>query len=141
MPYHSNGMFLIKQRATNSQAAGKSAELAVHSAPRRMSSALLFRIMPVAFAGLCLFAVHARARPQLQDNEDHKLPNGKSQKDAIAKANHNQAVKEAKDLLALAQQLKDELENSGDHVLPASSVKKTEEIEKIARRIRSHLTE
>lgn len=121
MPYHSNGM-------------------------------RLFRSIPAAFAALCLLVLHTGASPQntqlpnpqlpgLHDDEDHKLPNGKSQKDAMAKSEHDKALKEANDLLALAQQLKDEIQKAGDHVVPMSSVKKTEEIEKMARRIRSRLTE
>jgi hypothetical protein len=112
----------------------------------------LFRSMPAVAAALCLLALHAEAWPQvpkdptlelpdLHDNDDHKLPNGKSLKDAMAKSEHDKAIKEANDLLVLAQQLKDELQKAGDHVVPLSSVKKTEEIEKIAKRIRGRLTE
>jgi hypothetical protein len=72
-------------------------------------------------------------------NEDRKLPNGKSQKDAIAKQSHEQALKDAEDLVTVAQELKDELKKAGDFVVPVASVKKTEEIEKLARRIRGHL--
>ena len=72
-------------------------------------------------------------------DEDTKLPNGKSQKNAIAKENHEQALRDANDLIAVAQQLKDELQKAGDYVVPISSVKKTEEIERLARRIRGRL--
>lgn len=72
-------------------------------------------------------------------NEDAKLPNGKSQKDAIAKQEHEQTLKDADDLIAVAQQLKEELQKAGDYVVPVSSVKKTEEIERLARRIRGRL--
>jgi hypothetical protein len=72
-------------------------------------------------------------------NEDTRLPNGKSQKDAIAKQEHEQMLKDANDLIAVAQQLKDELEKAGEYVVPAASVKKTEEIERLARRIRGRL--
>ncbi len=122
MPYHSNGM--------------------------RLS-----RSITAAFAAVCLavFASGAWSR-EMQDpfpplpsihnpDEDRKLPNGKSQKDTMAKFNHEKALKDAEDLLALAQQLKDELQKAGDHVVPLSSVKKTEEIEKTAKRIRSRLTQ
>ena len=71
--------------------------------------------------------------------EDKKLPNGKSQKNAIAKEDHEQALKDANNLIAVAQQLRDELQKAGDFVVPLSSVKKTEEIEKLARRIRGRL--
>jgi len=71
--------------------------------------------------------------------EDTKLPNGKSQKDMIAKQEHERALKDANDLLTVAQQLKDELQKAGEYVVPVSSVKKTEEIERLARRIRGRL--
>lgn len=72
-------------------------------------------------------------------DEDTRLPNGKSQKDAIAKHEHEEALKDANDLLNAAEQLKAELEKAGDYVVPVSSVKKTEEIERLARKIRGHL--
>jgi hypothetical protein len=82
-------------------------------------------------------------RPQLppvpNPNEDQKLPNGKSQKDEIAKQNHEQSMKDAETLLSTAQELRDELRKAGNYVVPLESVKKTEEIEKLARRIRGRL--
>jgi hypothetical protein len=80
-----------------------------------------------------------RLPPLPNPNEEPKLPNGKSQKDAIAKQQHEEAIKEANNLIALAKELKDELEKAGNYVVPVSSVKKTEQIEKLARRIRSRL--
>lgn len=74
-----------------------------------------------------------------EGDEDPKLPNGKSQKDAIARELHEQALKDTDDLISLAQQLKDELQKSGDYIMPVSSVKKTEEIEKLAKKIRWRL--
>lgn len=78
------------------------------------------------------------ANPEKRDN-DRKLPNGKSQNNAIAKQNHEQALRDADDLIAVAGQLRDELQKAGNYVVPVSSVKKTEEIEKLARRIRGRL--
>ena len=72
-------------------------------------------------------------------NEDTKLPNGKSQKDAIAKQDHEQAMKDVNDLITVAQQLRDELQKSGEHVVSVSSLKKTDEIERLARKIRGRL--
>lgn len=71
--------------------------------------------------------------------EDTRLPNGKSQKDAIAKQNHEEALKDAGDLVSAAQELQTELKKAGSYVIPVESVKKTEEIEKLARRIRGRL--
>jgi hypothetical protein len=72
-------------------------------------------------------------------DEDTRLPDGKSQKNAIAKQQHEEALKDVNDLLAVAQELKDELQKAGNYVVPVSSVKKTEEIEKLARKIRGRL--
>ncbi|HSU60242.1 MAG TPA: hypothetical protein VLI55_13085 [Bryobacteraceae bacterium] len=72
-------------------------------------------------------------------DEDKKLPNGKSQKNAMAKEQHEQALKDANELISIAQQLRDELQKAGDYVVPFSSVKKTEQIEKLAKRIRGRL--
>ena len=77
--------------------------------------------------------------PNPGNPEDRKLPNGKSQNDAIAKQNHEQALKDTNDLIAVAEHLRDELQKAGNYVVPVSSVKKTEEIEKLARRIRGRL--
>jgi hypothetical protein len=79
---------------------------------------------------------HIRHDP---DSEDVKLPNGKSQKDAISKKEHEDAVKDAESLIHLAEELRDDLKHSGEYVVALSSVRKTEEIEKLARRIRSKL--
>lgn len=74
-------------------------------------------------------------------DEDRKLPNGKSQNDAIAKQAHEEALKDTKELIDVAEQLRDELQRAGSYVVPVSSLKKTEEIEKLARRIRGRLKE
>ncbi len=76
--------------------------------------------------------------PELGE-EDKKLPNGKSQKNAMAKEQHEQALKDANELVTAAQQLRDELQKAGDYVVPVSSLKKTEQIEKLAKRIRGRL--
>lgn len=72
-------------------------------------------------------------------NEDKRLPDGRSQKLLIAKEEHEQALKEAQNLVLLAEQLRDEIEHAGNYVVPVSSVKKTEDIEHLARKIRGRL--
>ncbi len=79
-------------------------------------------------------------RPKLPElDDDPRLPDGKSQKNAIAKEQHEQALKDAEQLVVAAQDLRDELKQAGRFVVPLSSVKKTEEIEKLAKRIRGRL--
>lgn len=79
-------------------------------------------------------------RPKLPElDDDPRLPDGKSQKNAIAREQHEQALKDADQLVATAQDLRDEIKQAGTFVVPLSSVKKTEEIEKLAKRIRGRL--
>ncbi len=79
------------------------------------------------------------SEPGTEPRDEERMPNGKSRKIALAKEQHEAALKDVNDLIADAQQLKQELQKAGDYVVPFSSVKRTEEIEKLARRIRGRL--
>jgi hypothetical protein len=70
---------------------------------------------------------------------DMRLPNGKSQQEEILKADHEKDLQDARQLVDLAEQLKVELEKNDRHVLSVSSIRKTEEIEKLVRKIRGRL--
>jgi hypothetical protein len=74
-----------------------------------------------------------------KDEPDHKLPNGKSQNEAILKADYEKSLKDAAELVSLSQALQKELQNNDSHVLSVESLKKAEEIEKIAKRVRGRL--
>jgi hypothetical protein len=71
--------------------------------------------------------------------DDVILPNGKSQKDEILKAEHQQNLKDASELMDLAQQLKLDLEKNDRYVVSMVTIKKTDDIEKLAKRIRGRL--
>jgi len=80
------------------------------------------------------------APPPVPNNEsDTRLPNGKSQKDAIAKADYEDSLKDARELVKLSQSLQAELEKSDAQVISVSEIRKTEDIEKLAKRIRGRL--
>ncbi len=68
-----------------------------------------------------------------------RLPSGKLQSEEILKAEHEKTLRDAAELVELSQALRDELEKNGRHVLSIGSIKKTEEIEKLAKRIRGRL--
>jgi hypothetical protein len=87
---------------------------------------------------LCAFQ-RPRTAPQGPGEDDVQLPNGKSQQQEILKADHQKDLKDAAQLVDLAEQLKAELEKNDQNVLSISSIKKTEEIEKIAKRIRARI--
>ena len=59
-------------------------------------------------------------------------------KDEIAQENREEALKDADALVRISQELRDELRKASSYVVPVS-VKRTKEIEKLARRIRGRL--
>ena len=85
------------------------------------------------------FPENQQQRPQRPEPEDIKLPNGKNQKDEILKADHRKNVSDADRLIELSQQLKEALEKNTEHVLALDDLKRLDEIEKLAKRIRSRI--
>jgi hypothetical protein len=55
------------------------------------------------------------------------------------KAEYEKALKDSAQLVELSQSLQKELQSNDSHVLSLSSLKKAEEIEKIAKRIHGRL--
>lgn len=74
-----------------------------------------------------------------QREEPARLPDGRLQSEAILQADHEKNLEDAAQLVRLSEELKVELEKNDRHVLSVAALKKTEEIEKIAKRIRSRL--
>jgi hypothetical protein len=95
-------------------------------------------ILLILAFGLTLSAP-AQVIPPQREQEDVKLPSGKSQRDAILKVDHEKSLQDAGELVKLTEELKIELEKNDRHVLSVSSLKKLEEIEKLAKRIRGRL--
>ena len=97
----------------------------------------------LAFAAVSCFAVaqrgETRSQSPTEDETGVRLPNGKVQRDEILKADHEQNLKDAAQLADLAEQLKQELEKNDRYVLSLSTLKKTDEIEKLVKKIRSRL--
>ena len=97
----------------------------------------------LSFAAVSCFAVAqrggGRSQSQSEDQTDVRLPNGKVQRDEILKAEHEQNLKDAGQLADLAEDLKLELEKNDRYVLSISTLKKTDEIEKLVKKIRSRL--
>lgn len=80
-----------------------------------------------------------RNHRQPEDGADIKLPNGKSQQEEILKADYQKTLQDAAELVKLAEQLQDDLIKEDRHVLSLASLKRTEDIEKLAKRIRTRL--
>jgi len=74
-----------------------------------------------------------------REEPELRLPSGKSLKEEILKADYEQSLRDAERLVKLSEEFKAELEKQGRHVLSVSTLRKIEEIERLARRIRSRL--
>ena len=97
--------------------------------------------LALSFAAVSCFALSQEQIPPLApgSEKDVRLPSGKSQRDEILKAEHEQNLKDAAQLAELAGQLKADLEKNGRFILSLSTLKKTDEIEKLVKKIRSRL--
>ncbi len=79
-------------------------------------------------------------RAQFERKKTGELSIEEAQKAARLNAEFTKALEDAKRLSELADGLKAELEKSNGQVLSVPALKKTEEIEKLAKQIRSRLT-
>jgi hypothetical protein len=77
--------------------------------------------------------------PPGKDSSDAKLPNGKSQREEMLKSDFQKTQEDAAKLVELSQSLQKDLEADGRHVLSLANLKKADEIEKIAKRIRGRI--
>jgi hypothetical protein len=102
---------------------------------RRCAVVLLF----TALSSVALPQRGGRGQGGTQDEPDPVMPDGKSQKEEILKAEHQQNLKDAAALADLAEQLKADLEKNDRYILSMSTLKKTDDIEKLVKRIRTRL--
>lgn len=77
--------------------------------------------------------------PPMQEKSEVLLPSGKSQREEILKADFEKTLADASALAEQAAALREEIGKSRHHVLDLRTVKKVEEIEKLARRIKERL--
>jgi predicted RND superfamily exporter protein len=104
--------------------------------PMLRRSALSLCLLP--FVGLAQ-RHPARLNPRSGESADIQSPNGKSQTDEILKEEREENLKDAAKLVDLADELKEALEKEDRFVFSLNTVKKTEEIEKLARKIRARM--
>ena len=76
--------------------------------------------------------------PEVPEPET-RMPGQRSQREELLKQDHKKNLEEVARLLELVQGLKSELEKNDRHVLSVSSLRKAEEIEKLARSLRGRL--
>jgi hypothetical protein len=84
-------------------------------------------------------ALQQQEQPYGHLEENPKLPNGKSQTDEVLKAEHEENIKDAAKLVDMAQSLKADLERTDRFVLSMDTIKKTDDIDKLVKKIRGRL--
>jgi hypothetical protein len=92
-----------------------------------------------AGVGGIAMAVVMLGMAQLPLPEEEKPRMKRSQVEEMLKQDHAKSVAEARQLEKLAEELREELEKSDRHVLSVAAIKKAEEIEKLAKRIRNRM--
>ena len=108
--------------------------------PTLRRCALVLSLVAAASLGLGQGGRSGSQLPEAdRQDEGLRLPNGKLQRDEILKAEYEQNLKDAARLADMAEELKLELEKNDRFVLSMSTVKKTDDIEKLVRKIRSRL--
>ena len=71
--------------------------------------------------------------------EDVRLPNGKLQREEILKSDYQKTLEDVRALSKLADELKVDLEKSDYNVLSVATLKKTDDINRLAKRIHDRL--
>lgn len=89
--------------------------------------ALFWGLMALATAG---------QRPQVDRTVDQTLPTSPSK---MLKQQHDELKKLSSKLTELANQVEEDLDKGGENVLPLNTLKKLDEIEKLARKMRSRI--
>jgi negative regulator of replication initiation len=110
-------------------------DLASHFRARRA-------LLVLAPAALAARLVRAQSSPPALPNdppEEVRLPNGKKQQDEILKAEYEQNVRDARDLVSLSKSFEEDLEKDDRFVLSLSSLKKLDDMEKLTKRIRGRM--
>ncbi len=94
------------------------------------------RLLCLLFGCLLAFGQDGRSRVPSINEPEVKLPNGKSQRSEMAKADHKNNLKDVEKLAQLANEIKTEVEAGDAFVVSLRTLKKLEEIEKAAKAIR-----
>ncbi len=70
------------------------------------------------------------------DKRDKRLPNGRSQTEAMLKEDHKRNIADLQKMKDLIGEVEMELEKNDRHVLSMDNLRKLEELEKMSRRVR-----
>lgn len=98
----------------------------------------LLLLGPAALLGAAQLPDPIREKSE-EKASDIRLPNGKRQVDEILKADHEQNLKEARELSALSSSFEAELEKTDRFVLSLALLRKLDDMERLVRRLRTRM--
>ena len=103
---------------------------------------MVLRTLLLLLVGLMMTAMTAAQIPRPHQSsprpdEQMPLPTPQLSQEETRKANYEKSLKDVRELTKLAEDLKTDLEKSDGFTLSLTSVKKAEQIEKLAKQIRS----
>ena len=99
----------------------------------------LIRCAQVTLLAGCMAVLSSQLIREEPGTKDRRLPSGKLQKDEILKMEHKMNIEDADRLAELAASLKADLLKNDWHVLSFDALKKSEEMERLAKRIKNRL--
>ena len=105
------------------------------SRPRR---AFLKSGLALAPAALAAALAQAQTLPG-DETTDRRMPDGRTQTEVILKADYDQNVKDARELTELAKSIELDFDKNDQNVLSLALLKKLDDVEKIAKRIRGRV--
>jgi hypothetical protein len=106
--------------------------------PARLRRAFLKTSLALAPAVLATTLVRAQTTPA-DETPERRMPDGRTQTDAILKADYEQNVKDARELTALAKSIELDFDKNDQYVLSLGLLKKLDDVEKITKRIRARV--
>ena len=74
-----------------------------------------------------------------RDEPDVKLPNGKLQKDEIIRVDYERNLRDAGELARLSEEIKDDLEKGDRYLVSTKTLKRLDDVEKLAKDIRQRM--
>jgi hypothetical protein len=86
-----------------------------------------------------MFLFPQKRTGEVEDPLMRRMPDGRTQAEHVLEHDHKKSRQDVKKLVAMAEELQVEIEKNDYHVLSLSAVKKAEEIEKLAKKIKNRL--